>query len=129
MIYFVKFPYGAIKIGYTSRMVGRLRSLRGIFGKRLEVLGVAGGSPAEETYLHFRFVHLHAIGEWFDPGQDLLDFIASKAIPWDGTNDEPCVIIVREKYDRPRIDDTDEPEVIEPAPRKLLHQYWQGRHL
>src|SRR5262249_53938206 len=52
-----------------------------------EVLAVVEGNRPEEKELHERFCHLHQVGEWFEPGDDLLAFVVQEAHPWDGQDD------------------------------------------
>jgi hypothetical protein len=42
---------------------------------------VPGGYP-EETALHRRFAKLRTVGEWFEPGDDLLGFIVAEGRTW-----------------------------------------------
>ena len=87
MIYFIKSPQGPIKIGTTIRLTQRLRALASEHGQGLEVLAVADGSFEVERNLHRRFAHLRKVGEWFEPGDDLLGFIVSDGKPWDGSDE------------------------------------------
>lgn len=84
MIYFLRKPDGsAIKIGTTIRLGERLRQLAVEHGPGLEVLAVVEGSFEKECALHRQFAHLRTVGEWFEPGDDLLGFIVSDGKPWD----------------------------------------------
>jgi T5orf172 domain len=68
---------GLIKIGHTARPEDRARELRGANGDDLETLAVIRrAGRAHEQRLHERFAHLRHHGEWFRPGQELLDFVA-----------------------------------------------------
>lgn len=82
LIYFLRSPSGSIKIGATIRLSRRIKELTGEFGGGLEVLGVANGFYKEEKELHKRFAHLRQAGEWFDPGDDLIEYIASESESW-----------------------------------------------
>ncbi len=95
MIYFVRSPAGPIKIGTRIRLSQRLRQLASEHGPGLEVLEVADGSYEVERALHGRFAHLRQVGEWFEPGDDLLGFIASDARPWDGLDEAGGVSSIR----------------------------------
>jgi len=65
-----------IKIGKTKDgLPDRLKDLQGSSPDRLVCLTTVFGDR-EDSY-HVRFNHLWSHGEWFKPGQDLLDFIAS----------------------------------------------------
>ena len=62
-----------IKIGYSTGLLGRLRS----YGPALTVLAHHAGTRADERDLHLSFRPLLAYGrEWYEPGQVLLDHIA-----------------------------------------------------
>lgn len=87
MIYFLRSPAGPIKIGTTIRLSQRLRQLAAEHGEGLEVLAVLEGSREVEQALHGRFAHLRRVGEWFEPGDDLMGFIVSDGRPWDGTDE------------------------------------------
>jgi hypothetical protein len=89
LIYFVRSPQGPIKIGTTIRLSQRLKQLAAEYGEGLEVLAVSEGSYATEKELHCRFAHLRQVGEWFEPGVDLLGFIVSDGKPWDGSDEKP----------------------------------------
>lgn len=87
MIYFLQ-PIGGgrIKIGTTIQLSYRLKQLASEFGDDLEVLAIIDGDRPEERQLHRKFAHLRTVGEWFEPGDDLLGFIRSEGKPWDGTD-------------------------------------------
>jgi hypothetical protein len=88
MIYFVATPdRSRIKIGTTVKLSRRLGQLIAEYGHGLEVLAVIEGSYDEEKSLHQRFAHLHVVGEWFEPADDLTGFIASEGKSWDKTWD------------------------------------------
>jgi hypothetical protein len=93
VIYFIKSPDGPIKIGTTVRLSQRLRQLATEHGQGLEVLAVTTGSARDERRLHSRFHHLRRVGEWFEPGDDLLAFIVSDGKPWDGSDESPTVAL------------------------------------
>lgn len=77
-IYFIqKSGDDLIKIGYTHDINLRLKQLqRGAPGS-FTLLAVIEGGPIVESYLHQKFDHLNEWGEWFRPGQELLEFINS----------------------------------------------------
>jgi hypothetical protein len=41
----------------------------------LEVIGFIAGSYREENWIHKKFVHYRAHGEWFRPEDELVSFI------------------------------------------------------
>ena len=89
MIYFIAKPdRSAIKIGRTIRLSQRLKRVVAEHGPGLEVLAVTEGSFEAERELHGRFAHLRSVGEWFDPGDDLVGFIVSDGRQWDGADEE-----------------------------------------
>lgn len=93
MIYFVQpVAGGRIKIGRTVCLTKRLKQLCAQHGLALRVLAVLSGGALEESRLHRRFAHLRTRGnplgrEWFEPGQDLLSYIAHGGSPWDGSDE------------------------------------------
>jgi hypothetical protein len=88
MIYFAQpSDGGRIKIGTTIRLSQRLKQLAAEHGCDLHVLAVQDGGPDDEVLLHRRFAHLRAVGEWFEPGDDLVGFIMAEGRPWDGSDD------------------------------------------
>jgi hypothetical protein len=95
MIYFIQRPDGGrIKIGTTIRLSSRLKALCDEVGEDLLVLAVAEGGRDEEKGLHRRFADLRVIGEWFEPGDDLVGFIVAEGKQWDGS-DENVTAAVR----------------------------------
>jgi hypothetical protein len=99
MIYFIRRPDdGWIKIGVTVRLSERLKQLCAEFGGELEVLAVVDGSRARERELHRQFSHLRAVGEWFEPGDDLTGFIVAEGKRWDGEDEAPTAPV---KIERP----------------------------
>jgi hypothetical protein len=89
VIYFIRSPDGPIKIGTTIRLTERLKKLAAEYGEGLEVLAVVEGDRNVEKELHGRFAHLRQVGEWFEPGDDLLGFILAEAMAWDGSDEKP----------------------------------------
>jgi hypothetical protein len=93
VIYFIKRPDdGRIKIGTTVRLSQRLRQLVAEHGNGLIVLAVTDGDRDIEQALHQRFAGLRIVGEWFEPGDDLLGFIVAEAREWDGSDEAPEAI-------------------------------------
>lgn len=74
-VYFVRCGE-LIKIGTSTDVYDRLKSIRTMTPLPLELLAVAAGSHPEESALHGRFAHLRQHGEWFTAAPELLAFIA-----------------------------------------------------
>jgi hypothetical protein len=90
VIYFICRPDDhRIKIGTTVRLSERLKQLVAQCDADLDVIAVMDGSFSEETGLHRRFAHLRTVGEWFEPGDDLIGFIVAEGREWDGSDDIP----------------------------------------
>ena len=85
MIYFLRnADRTAIKIGTTIRLSARLKTLAAEHGE-LEVLAVIDGGRDQEKGLHRRFADLRTVGEWFEPGDDLLASSCPRAsLGWPG---------------------------------------------
>lgn len=99
MIYFIQADASRrIKIGTTIRLSARLKKLEAEHSARLEVLGVRDGGLVEERVLHDKFSEFHVYDEWFRPHDDLLEFIRTETIAWDGT-DERETSAVRLEFD------------------------------
>ena len=87
MIYFLQIPTGGlIKIGTTSQLSVRLKQLTAKHGP-LDILAVLDGGLDVEQELHERFAPNRLEGEWFEPSDILLNFIASEGKPWDGVDE------------------------------------------
>jgi len=73
-----------IKIGIATCYNSRLSSLQSSSPDRLDLLGLLrpdGRDPLQiEQQLHVQFDHHRSHGEWFQPGVDLLAYIADHAI-------------------------------------------------
>lgn len=76
-VYFVQRQNGNVKIGTTTNPRRRIPDLSGAIHEPLAILKIVGGGAALEKQLHAQFKHLRAHHEWFLPGQELLDFIAT----------------------------------------------------
>lgn len=88
MIYFIQARDGGpIKIGTTIRLATRLKELAKDSGVELRVLAVVEGNRDVEQSFHARFSHLRAVGEWFEPGDDLIGFIVAEGREWDGSDE------------------------------------------
>ncbi len=88
MIYFIQTVEGGpIKIGVTTQLQARLSALATAHSKDLRVLGVLDGERSVEKELHERFSHLRVKNEWFEPGEDLCQFIAESCKAWNPTRE------------------------------------------
>jgi hypothetical protein len=74
VVYFIR-GGDAIKIGRTSNLAARLRSLATASAVPLELLASVPGGRMEETRLHRQWRHLHIRGEWFQASDELLCYI------------------------------------------------------
>lgn len=80
MIYFLRHKEsGLIKIGCTNELETRMSYLKSIYGD-LELIGLTSGFEDFEHQLHEQFSHLNNRKkldgrEWFNPEQELIDFI------------------------------------------------------
>lgn len=79
-VYFIRrHTDGAIKIGTSVHTKRRLADLR-VGAGPLTLLGTIPGGRDREWQVQRRFNHLRKrSGEWFRPGPDLLEFIATEA--------------------------------------------------
>lgn len=64
---------GQIKIGFSIDVSRRIRQIRPLS----DLLATVDGGRTVEREMHDRFDHLRVAGEWFSPGDDLLEFIGS----------------------------------------------------
>jgi DNA-binding XRE family transcriptional regulator len=76
-----------IKIGRTKNLAKRLNALQTASPGQLRALASFEGPGRAETVLHDRFRHHNRGGEWFHPGEDLLEFIQQE--DWKGMNFDP----------------------------------------
>jgi hypothetical protein len=75
-IYFIRNPSnGYIKIGFSTKPLGRLRDLQVGNSDDLEFLAIITGTMHREKLLKRRFKEYNIRGEWFAPGQKLKRFI------------------------------------------------------
>lgn len=75
-VYFIQDTVGGqIKIGWTAHVRRRLSELQPGNPHPLKIIATMPGGQKDERKLHLRFAWLRVYGEWFLPGQDLLDFI------------------------------------------------------
>jgi hypothetical protein len=78
VIYFIAAGDDLIKIGYTTNLRSRLRSLRTAHPKELQILLVIPGSRDDEQDLHRRFVEFRVGREWFKRCDPISDYIAGQ---------------------------------------------------
>jgi hypothetical protein len=65
-----------IKIGRSIQPRARIKTLSAGLDRHHKTLAIVPSEIAEERATHHRFHHLRERGEWFRPGEDLLEFIA-----------------------------------------------------
>lgn len=77
-IYVLRRPStGAIKIGFSTDVDARVRTLSSQSGEQLVRLACFAGTLAGEAELHDRFADCRHVGEWFGPSPELLAWIAA----------------------------------------------------
>lgn len=77
-IYFVQAHDGEpVKIGFSRDVKRRINAIQKSNGSRLVTLGLMDGDLDVEKTIHTKFANLRLHGEWFLPGQELLNFIES----------------------------------------------------
>ena len=59
---------GLVKIGFSTNVPKRLKSLQTASPYRLEVLATWAGTDADEKALHLKFAEYRKTGEWFKAG-------------------------------------------------------------
>lgn len=74
-VYFARFG-DRIKIGFTTNLKQRMGNI-----PHDQMIGSVPGTMSDEKRCHAAFEHLRIVGEWFEPGQDLLDFIDEVSQP------------------------------------------------
>jgi hypothetical protein len=95
VVYFIQaVDGGRIKIGTTIQLATRLKTLANECETDLRILAVMDGDRGVERAIHERFSGLRAVGEWFEPGDDLLGFIIQEGRAWDGDGDQPLYSLV-----------------------------------
>ena len=82
-VYFVLTPTGLIKIGHTTRLFERLRSVSADNGGKVSPLALTPGGFLLEQKYHAQFHHLRVLtnGEVFSPAADLMATIHSLGLP------------------------------------------------
>lgn len=100
MIYFIQaVDGGPIKIGWSNKPKKRKAVLQRKLGKPLQILCVIEGGRWDEYKLHKQFANFRLYGEWFNPDDSLLDFIA-RAKPVEITKKSTVCIKVKAKKER-----------------------------
>lgn len=74
-IYFVRSENRKIKIGITSNLEQRLKTLSSMSPVKLELLAHCKGSTYTEQDIHRQFKQYHSHGEWFDEVPEIIEFI------------------------------------------------------
>jgi hypothetical protein len=76
-VYFIQgVSGGCVKIGYTTNIQDRLKTLQTGSPIKLKVLYlIEGATPEQEKELHKKFNKYHSHGEWFHPHPALLAYI------------------------------------------------------
>lgn len=69
VVYFVRFG-NRIKIGFTTDLSTRMKVI-----PHDAILLTIPGNMSTEARLHRRFEHLRKVGEWFEMGDDLMEYI------------------------------------------------------
>ena len=73
-IYFVR-CLDRVKIGWSSDLKGRLRSIQTTAPAEIKLIGKMRGSIKQERELHARFGHHRLSGEWFNVAPEILAFV------------------------------------------------------
>lgn len=76
-VYFIQAENGLIKIGRSIDLENRFHRLRTMSPIELKLVGYQDCKPLTEIILHGKFKHLRSHGEWFHPGDELLEYISS----------------------------------------------------
>jgi hypothetical protein len=76
MVYFIACGDDLIKIGHTTNLPSRLRSLRTATPKELRVLLIIPGTRDDEQELHRKFAAYRAGREWFSRCDAITEFIS-----------------------------------------------------
>lgn len=86
-VYFIACGHDLVKIGHTTNLPARLRSLRTATPKELRVLLVIPGARDLEQKLHRKF-EAHRVGrEWFSRCDAIAEFISSHRMAAPGVED------------------------------------------
>ena len=74
-----------VKIGHTTNLSSRLRSLRTASPNELRILLVKPGTRDDEQDLHRRFSEFRISREWFKLSEPITEYIATNRASDDGT--------------------------------------------
>jgi hypothetical protein len=66
----------AIKIGTSTQVKKRIRSLEQFYRCTITILATVVGRHRVESWMHYRFERYRLYGEWFRPAPELLAYIA-----------------------------------------------------
>jgi excisionase family DNA binding protein len=76
MVYFIQsVDGGPIKIGYADDPEKRLAEIQRMSPTQLCILNIVDGDRKCEGFIHRCFKKLRLHGEWFEPGDKLVDFV------------------------------------------------------
>lgn len=85
LVYFIEaVEVGLIKIGVAVSPERRRAELSEQSPVTLNLLATTPGDIHTERMLHHRFKHLRRRGEWFEAAPELLNYIRTRATPWQG---------------------------------------------
>jgi hypothetical protein len=80
-VYFIQHIYSEkIKIGKTVMMNSRFNRINMANGGDTKLLLIIDGYTSKETELHRRFIKYRCCGEWFEPAQEILDYIEENSL-------------------------------------------------
>lgn len=84
-IYFIQAEQGGlIKIGYSNNPTKRLYGLQMFCPIALKILATIKDAPqSSEQSVHFCLSKWRQYGEWFNPSQEVMDFIKINATPFE----------------------------------------------
>jgi hypothetical protein len=78
VVYFARgLSSGNIKIGVSADPLRRIATIGRQNGEEMELLAVIPGSYHKEHQTHIQFSKFNLYGEWFEPAQEIFDFIDS----------------------------------------------------
>jgi hypothetical protein len=82
VVYFIRAKDGGpVKIGSSIHLLLRLKQLQANSPVELELVAATEGSARFEREVHSRFQHCRLHGEWFEPIDELLNFMAEIGLP------------------------------------------------